>query len=43
MVAKAQVFRNKYSSAEEIPDSELPEQHDWRNFHGYDFTGEIRD
>ena len=26
-----------------IPDSELPEQHDWRNVEGYDFTGPVRD
>ena len=32
----------KYSSADEIPDSELPENFDWRDIQGYDFTNEHR-
>ena len=39
----AQQFQKKYSSAEQIPDGELPAQLDWRNFDGYDFTGKVRD
>jgi len=40
---KAQRFQKKYKSADEIPDSELPESLDWRNFDGYDFTSKLRD
>ena len=40
---KARQMQEKYASAEEIPDTELPEQFDWRNYHGFDFTGEVRD
>ena len=39
----AQKFQKKYSSAAEIPDSDLPENFDWRSVGGYDFTGEHRD
>lgn len=42
-VKKAQHFQNKYSSASEIPDSELPDSFDWRNVGDFDFTGEVRD
>lgn len=38
----AQKFQ-QYSAYTEIPDSELPEQFDWRDVEGYDFTGKIRD
>jgi len=39
---KARSFQQKYSSAEQIPDSELPANFDWRNVHGYDFTNKHR-
>ena len=39
----AQKFQKKYTSYSEIPDTELPEQFDWRNVDGYDFTSQIRD
>jgi hypothetical protein len=38
-----QGVRNKYPEASMIPDSELPEQWDWRNVNGFDFTGPVRD
>jgi len=41
-LAEAQKFQKKYSNANEIPDSELPENFDWRNIKGYDFTNEHR-
>ena len=33
---------HKYAHAKDIPDSELPEEIDFRNIGGYDFTSEIR-
>lgn len=33
----------KYKSANDIPESEIPESFDWSNIDGFDFTGEIRD
>ena len=32
-----------FSSAEDIPDSDLPEKLDFRNIDGYDFTSYFRD
>jgi hypothetical protein len=32
-----------YASADEIPDSELPNNFDWRNVGGVDFTNKHRD
>jgi cathepsin C len=40
---KAQQFQGKYATADQIPTSELPEQWDWRNVNGFDFTGQVRD
>lgn len=40
---KAQQWYNKYKSADEIPDSVLPETYDFRNFEGFDFTNPLRD
>ena len=37
----AQQWQKKYSDAQDIPDSEIPDNHDFRNIQGYDFTGEI--
>jgi hypothetical protein len=36
---------NKYKDPQDIPDSEIPESLDWRNFEssGYDFTSKFRD
>ena len=42
-LGEAQKFQKKYSSADQIPDSELPEFFDWRNVSGHDFTSKIRD
>ena len=38
-----QQWQKKYSKAEDIPDSELPENFDLRNINGYDFVGPVRD
>lgn len=40
---QAQKYMQKYGTAEEIPDSELPESHDWRDINGFDFTAPFRD
>lgn len=40
---KAQKWRKQYPSAQEIPDTEIPEAYDFRNINGYDFTGPVRD
>jgi len=40
---EAQSWRNKYNSADQIPDEELPDNYDFRNIDGYDFTNEVRD
>ena len=37
----AQTWQKKYSDAQEIPDEEIPENHDFRNINGYDFTSDI--
>ena len=42
-LSKAQQFIKKYAQASEIPDGELPEQLDFRNIDGYDFTSYFRD
>jgi len=34
---------NKYKDAQEIPDNEIPDNLDWRNIDGYDFTSKFRD
>ena len=41
-LAEAQKYQKKYGSAGQIPDGELPENFDWRNVKGYDFTNEHR-
>jgi hypothetical protein len=33
----------QYKTSEEIPDDKLPENYDFRNIGGYDFTGGFRD
>ena len=33
----------KYTSADQIPESELPETHDWRDVNGFDYTAPFRD
>ena len=40
---QAQAWQKKYAKSSEIPDGELPEQFDWRDVGGHDFTGKIRD
>jgi hypothetical protein len=39
----AQKYQKAYSDANAIPDSELPENFDWRNVSGFDFTNPHRD
>ena len=41
--AKAQKFMKKYGNAQDIPDEELPETHDFRDIDGYDYTSYFRD
>lgn len=41
-IDEAQKWKKKYSSADQIPDSELPLNFDLRNISGSDFTGSIR-
>lgn len=40
---KVQSYSKKYKTADEIPDSELPESYDFTNIDGFDFTGPVRD
>lgn len=40
---KAQTWGKKYKSADDIPDSEIPDQYDFTNIDGYDFTNPVRD
>ena len=39
----AQSWALKYKSPDEIPDSAIPTEYDFRNIKGYDFTGAVRD
>ena len=39
----AQQWQKKYKSANDIPDSEIPQNYDFRNINGYDFTNRVRD
>ena len=38
---QANQWQKKYSDAQDIPDSEIPDELDFRNIQGYDFTGDI--
>jgi C1A family cysteine protease len=40
---KVQSYGKKYKTADDIPDSELPETYDFTNIDGFDFTGPVRD
>lgn len=40
---KAQSWYTKYASANEIPDSAIPDSYDFRNVDGFDFTNPLRD
>jgi hypothetical protein len=42
-LTKVQEWANKYKTADEIPDSLIPESYDFRNINGYDFTNPLRD
>ena len=43
VAAKAQSWSQKYKNIDEIPDSLVPKEYDFRNIEGYDFTGSVRD
>lgn len=40
---KVQTWGQKYKTADDIPDSELPESYDFTNIDGFDFSGPVRD
>lgn len=42
-VGEAQKWMKKYNKPDEIPDSLIPREWDFRNIGGYDFTGPVRD
>ena len=42
-LAEAQKYRTKYANPGDIPDAELPENFDWRDVAGVDFTNKHRD
>lgn len=42
-LTKAQKYMKMFSSADQIPDSEVPDTLDFRNIDGYDFTSYFRD
>jgi hypothetical protein len=39
----AQSWSKKFTNADDIPDSEIPSNWDFRNLGGYDYTGRLRD
>lgn len=41
--SEARKYQEKYQDASAIPDSELPENFDWRDIKGVDFTSKHRD
>lgn len=43
VLQKAQSWAKTYASADEIPDDKLPENYDFRNLDGVDFTNPVRD
>jgi hypothetical protein len=43
VLEKVQQWQKKYSTSDEIPDSEIPESYDFRSIQGYDFTNPHRD
>lgn len=40
---KAQNFMKKYKHSSEIPDDEIPLNHDFRNIEGFNFLNDVRD
>ena len=42
-VSHAQSWKRKFSSIDDMPDSEIPKRYDYRNIKGYDYTGPVRD
>jgi hypothetical protein len=42
-VKKAQSFYQKYATADEVPDDQIPDSYDMRDLDGYDFTNPLRD
>ena len=40
---RAQRWAKNFKTADDIPDSMIPDSYDFRNLDGYDFTGEVRD
>ena len=43
VLEKARKYQKLYAKSQDIPDSEIPEQLDFRNMDGYDFTSYFRD
>lgn len=41
-ISKAQSWAKKYKNPEEIPNTFIPDEYDFRNINGYDFTGPMR-
>lgn len=39
----AQTYQKKYKDAQDIPDGEIPQNLDYRDINGYDFTSYFRD
>lgn len=43
VLAKVQKYQKQYKTSEDIAESEIPVQYDFRNIEGYDFTNAVRD
>ena len=42
-IEKVQGWSKDFTDPDEIPDSAVPDEYDFRNINGYDFTGKLRD
>ena len=42
-ISLAQSWKQKYTSIEDIPNSVIPDEWDFRNINGFDYTGKLRD
>ena len=42
-IQTAQGWKKKYTSIEDIPNEVVPNEYDFRNINGYDFTSKLRD
>ena len=41
-MTEARKYQTKYTSADQIPDDQVPANFDWRDIQGFDFTNKHR-